>query len=86
MLGLVPARGGSKRLPGKNIRPLSGKPLIAWTIIAANQANGIDRIIVSTDDEIIAETAADFGAEVPFRRPPELADDTATSFDMALSH
>lgn len=84
ILALIPARGGSKRLPDKNIRPLAGKPLIAWTIIAANQANCIDRIIVSTDDEIIAETAADFGAEVPFLRPPELADDTATSVDMAL--
>jgi len=71
------ARGGSKGLPGKNIRPLAGKPLIGWAIEQALAANGIERVVVSTDSEDIAEVAKAFGAEVPFLRPQDLANDTA---------
>ena len=74
-LGIIPARGGSKRLPQKNIRPLFGKPLIAWTIEIAKQS-GLDRVIVSTDNQEIADIAKEFGAEVPFIRPEHLATDT----------
>jgi CMP-N-acetylneuraminic acid synthetase len=78
VLGLIPARGGSKGVPRKNIRPLAGKPLIAWTIEVALACRTLDRVIVSTDDPEIAETARYYGAEVPFLRPAELArDDTA---------
>lgn len=69
------ARGGSKGLPGKNIRPLGGKPLIAWSIEHALAVKRIDRVIVSTDSEEIAAVARDYGADVPFIRPPELARD-----------
>src|SRR4051812_18304734 len=69
------ARGGSKGVPGKNIRPLAGRPLIAHAITAARSATCVSRIIVSTDDDAIAEAASAWGAEVPFRRPPELARD-----------
>lgn len=69
------ARGGSKGLPGKNILPLGGKPLIAWSIEHALSVNRIDRVIVSTDSEEIAEVARRHGASVPFMRPVELADD-----------
>lgn len=69
------ARAGSKGLPGKNIRPLGGKPLIAWSIEHARSVKRIDRVIVSTDSEEIAAVARDFGAEVPFKRPAELAKD-----------
>lgn len=69
------ARGGSKGLPGKNIRPLAGKPLIAWSIEHARVVKRIERVIVSTDSEEIAAVARDFGAEVPFMRPAELARD-----------
>lgn len=69
------ARGGSKGLPGKNIRPLAGKPLIAWSIEHARAVKRIERVIVSTDSEEIAAVARDFGAEVPFMRPAELARD-----------
>ncbi|MGX5913510.1 cytidylyltransferase domain-containing protein [Aliidiomarina sp. Khilg15.8] len=84
-VAIIPARGGSKRLPGKNIRDLAGKPLIAWTIEAAIQSGCFDRVIVSTDDEKIAEISRQYGAEVPFMRPPELANDTATS-DSVIKH
>jgi CMP-N-acetylneuraminic acid synthetase len=67
------ARGGSKGLPGKNVRPLGGKPLIAWSIEHALAVKRIDRVIVSTDSEEIAAVARDYGAEVPFIRPAELA-------------
>jgi N-acylneuraminate cytidylyltransferase/CMP-N,N'-diacetyllegionaminic acid synthase len=78
-LAVIPARGGSKGIPGKNILPLLGKPLIAYTIEAARKAGLIGRILVSTDDPVIAKTASEFGAEVPFLRPPELArDETPT--------
>src|SRR5277367_6641535 len=81
ILALIPARGGSKGLPGKNIRPLSGKPLIAYTIEAAKRATSIDRIILSTDSEEIAEVGVKYGAEVPFLRPPMLANDHSAAID-----
>ena len=77
LLSLIPARGGSKGIPRKNIRKLSGKPLIAWSIEAAQKSSFVDRIVVSTDDEEIAIIARSYGAEVPFLRPTELSrDDT----------
>lgn len=84
ILALVLARGGSKRLPGKNIRPLAGKPLIAWTIDAARACAAIADVVVSTDDAAIAAAAREHGARVPFLRPPALAADTSTSADAAL--
>ncbi len=72
------ARGGSKGLPRKNIRPLAGKPLIAYSIEIAKQIPQVQRIIVSTDDAEIAAVAKDWGAEVPFMRPKELASDTCS--------
>ena len=85
-LYLIPARGGSKGLPGKNIRPLLGKPLIAWTIETALKAaeRSPGRVVVSTDDEAIADVARSCGAEVPFMRPNELATDGASSMDVVL--
>jgi CMP-N-acetylneuraminic acid synthetase len=74
-LGVIPARGGSKQVPRKNLKPLGGKPLIAWSIEAARAATELDRCIVSTDDEEIAAVARSFGAEVPFLRPEEYARD-----------
>jgi len=79
ILAIIPARGGSKGLPRKNILPLLGKPLVAWTIEQALASKYLDKVIVSTDDEEIALIAKDYGAEVPFLRPAELATDTATS-------
>lgn len=84
VLGLVTARGGSKGLPGKNVRDLCGKPLIAWTIDAAKGAQLLDAIVVSTDDPAIAATAKLYGAEVPFMRPDALAGDNASSIDVVL--
>jgi CMP-N,N'-diacetyllegionaminic acid synthase len=84
VLGLIAARGGSKGLPGKNIRPLYGKPLIEWSISAAKAASCVDSIVVSTDDAAIAEVARRAGADVPFRRPSELATDTASSVDVVI--
>lgn len=75
IIAIIPARGGSKRIPRKNIRDFCGKPMIAWSIEAAKATNLFDRIIVSTDDDEIAEIAQHYGAEVPFRRPADLADD-----------
>lgn len=75
VLAVIPARGGSKGVPGKNIRMLCGKPLIAWTIEAARASRLIDRVVVSTDDPRIAEAAVAWGAEVPFTRPASLAGD-----------
>jgi pseudaminic acid cytidylyltransferase len=74
-LCVIPARGGSKRIPRKNIRQFSGKPMIAWSIEAAQASQCFDHIIVSTDDAEIADVARQWGAEVPFLRPVELADD-----------
>ena len=81
MIAIIPARGGSKGLPGKNIRPLLGKPLIAYAIESALGARSIDRVVVSTDDPEIAAVARRFGGEVPFMRPEELATDTAAAVD-----
>ena len=75
VLGIIPARGGSKRVPGKNIRLLAGKPLIAYTIEAVLHSTRIERLIVSTDDSKIAEVARKWKAEVPFLRPAYLAED-----------
>jgi CMP-N-acetylneuraminic acid synthetase len=76
-LGIIPARGGSKSVPRKNLYPLLGKPLIVWSILSAKGAKSLDRFIVSTDDQEIAEVARRYGAEVPFLRPAEIAaDDT----------
>lgn len=74
-IAVIPARGGSKRIPRKNIKYFSGKPMIAWSIKAAQESKLFDHIIVSTDDEEIAEIARKCGAETPFMRPRELADD-----------
>ena len=75
ILAIVPARGGSKGLPRKNVRLLAGKPVIAWTIETALACRSLHRIIVSTDDEEIAQIAKEYRAEVPFLRPAELAQD-----------
>ncbi|MFN3537077.1 MAG: acylneuraminate cytidylyltransferase family protein [Brevundimonas sp.] len=82
VLGLIPARGGSKRLPGKNLADLHGRSLLQRAIDAGLEARGIDRLIVSTDDPAIAEAAQAGGAEVPFLRPAELATDEASSLDV----
>lgn len=87
ILALIPARGGSKGIPRKNIRSFAGYPLIAWSIAAARQSALATRVIVSTDDEEIAAVAREFGAEVPFLRPSELAQDDTTDlpvFEHAL--
>lgn len=76
-LAVIPARGGSKRIPRKNIKPFCGKPMIAWSIEAALASGCFDQVIVSTDDEEIAAVAREYGAEVPFMRSAELADDYA---------
>ena len=77
ILGLIPARGGSKGLPRKNLAPLAGRPLIAHTIAAALASRALTRVVVSTDDAEIAQTSRDWGAQTPFLRPAELAVDTA---------
>jgi len=74
-LGIIPARGGSRRVPGKNVRLLAGKPLIAYTIEAGLHATSIERLVVSTDNEKIAGVARKWGTEVPFLRPADLAKD-----------
>jgi len=74
-LAVIPARGGSKRIPRKNIREFCGKPIIAWSIEAALESGCFDRVVVSTDDHEIAEVASACGADVPFMRPAELSDD-----------
>lgn len=84
ILALIPARGGSKRLPGKNIRLLGGKPLIVWSIDVAKDIPDICDILVSTDDLRVAQVAKNAGALVPWLRPAELATDTARSVDVAL--
>jgi N-acylneuraminate cytidylyltransferase len=78
VLALIPARGGSKGIPRKNIRPFAGYPLISYSIAAALQAQTVTRVVVSTDDPEIAESAHRFGAETPFLRPAELATDRST--------
>ena len=84
VLAIIPARGGSKGVPRKNIRALAGKPLIAWTIQAALKSRYLDRIIVSTEDSEIAEVAKTWGAEVPFMRPAELAQDDTPGVDPVI--
>jgi len=84
LLALIPARGGSKRLPRKNVLDLSGKPLIAWTIEAARNSKYVDNVVVSTDDEQISTISRDYGAIVPFKRPTELSSDDAKSIDVVL--
>jgi CMP-N,N'-diacetyllegionaminic acid synthase len=84
VLAIVPARGGSKGLPGKNIRSLCGRPLIQWSIDTALACDEIDAVVVSTDDEQIAAVAGAAGAEVPFLRPPALAGDAASSIDVVI--
>jgi len=84
ILALVPARAGSKRLPGKNSRALRKKPLIVWSIEAATGVRDVCDILVSTDDPAVAEIARLAGALVPWARPAELATDSATSADVAL--
>ena len=84
LLALIPARGGSKGIPRKNIQPFCGQPLLQWSIDVALSAPSVDRLVVSTDDAEIAEVARAGGAEVPFIRPPELATDTTPGIDTVL--
>ncbi|MFD0917601.1 pseudaminic acid cytidylyltransferase [Pseudahrensia aquimaris] len=81
-LAIIPARGGSKRIPRKNLKDFHGRPIIGYSIDAALAAQNIDRVIVSTDDQEIAEVAKRLGAEVPFIRPDHLSDDHATTMDV----
>lgn len=85
ILGLVTARGGSKRVPGKNIKNFCGKPLLVWTVEVGKGSGVFDRFILTTDDEDIARVGKEHGVEVPFMRPAELASDTAGSYD-AVKH
>lgn len=85
VVAIIPARGGSKGLPEKHTKLLAGKPLIAYTVEAAKQCTLIDRVILSTDDDNIAEVAREYGAEVPFKRPEELATDLAPT-EPVLKH
>ena len=80
MLAIIPARGGSKGIPKKNIKLLAGKPLVLWTIEAAGKSKHIDRIILSTDDEEIADTCKSTGVEIPIR-PTELSQDGSLAID-----
>jgi CMP-N,N'-diacetyllegionaminic acid synthase len=84
VLAIVPARKGSKGLPLKNVRPLAGKPLLAWPIAAARASAHVDRVIISTDDQGFADLAVEHGADAPFLRPAELASDTAPSIGFIL--
>jgi len=84
ILALIPARSESKRLPGKNIKMLAKRPLIAWTIEHAMLSDYVDKIVVSTDDRKIADISERYGAEAPFLRPRKLATDKATSIDVLL--
>lgn len=74
-IAVIPARSGSKRIPRKNVKPFCGRPMIAWSISAALQSGCFDRVLVSTDDDEMADVAEAYGAEAPFRRPRELSDD-----------
>ena len=85
VLGLIPARGGSKGLPGKNIRPICGKPLIAWSIEKANLSKYLDMVLVTTDCQHIAGVAREYGAYVPFLRPSQFATDQSSTYD-AIRH
>jgi CMP-N-acetylneuraminic acid synthetase len=83
VLGVIPARGGSKGIPRKNLVELAGRPLLDWTIDTAQRSH-LDRVIVSTDDDEIAAHAEHCGVEVPFRRPKEISDDNALTIDVVL--
>lgn len=85
-IAIIPARAGSRRVPGKNIKLLGGLPLIAWTINAARASGCFERVMVSTEDPEIRDIAKTYGAEVPFLRPSELATDNASSIDVLLDH
>lgn len=84
VVALIPARAGSKGIPGKNLTACGGRPLIAHSIVAAREASRVDRVIVSTDDEAIATVALEWGAEAPFLRPAELANDMAPMLGVLL--
>lgn len=84
VLAVIPARGGSKGLPGKNIKILADKPMITWSIEAAKQSEYVDRVIVSTEDEEISQVSLEYGAEIPFLRPKKLALDDTPSSDAIL--
>lgn len=84
-IAIIPARGGSKGVPKKNVKKMNGIPLLAYTIIAAKKSGQFDKIVVSTDSEEIAEVAKKYGAEVPFLRPEELSNDVASS-DAVVKH
>jgi CMP-N,N'-diacetyllegionaminic acid synthase len=83
-LAIIPARGGSKSIPKKNIKLLLGKPLLAWTIEEAKKSKYIDRVVVSTDDKKIADIARQYGAETPFMRPAEISQDLSTDIEFIL--
>ena len=84
ILAIIPARGGSRGLPRKNVQLMAGRPLIGWSVEAARSAPVVSRVIVSTDDQEIADAAREAGAEVPFSRPTDLAGDTATTLDVVV--
>lgn len=84
VLALITARGGSKGLPRKNVLLAGGRPLVAWTVQAALKAEAVDRVILSSEDDEIIAVASAAGCEVPFRRPPELANDQASSMDVVI--
>src|SRR3989344_3925291 len=85
ILAIIPARGGSKGVPGKNIKQIAGKPLLAWTIGAAKGSKHVTRVIVSTENDEIAAVAKKHGAEVPFMRPEQIAGDMSTDVEF-LTH
>jgi CMP-N,N'-diacetyllegionaminic acid synthase len=84
ILGVIPARGGSKGIPRKNLRLLAGKPLLAWAIESAKTSRAIDRLVVDTDDAEISRVSREYGADVPYVRPAELADDKAMIADVLV--
>ncbi|TKI72838.1 acylneuraminate cytidylyltransferase family protein [Lysinibacillus mangiferihumi] len=84
ILAIIPARGGSKGVPRKNIRNLAGKPLIAWTIEEAKKSKYINRLVLSSDDDEIIEVAKEYGCDVPFKRPKELAQDDTPGIETVL--
>lgn len=84
ILALIPARGGSKGIPGKNIREFNGRPLVAYTIAAARKSKYIDAVVVTTDSETVASVAQKYGAEIPFLRPAELAQDASKTIDAVI--
>jgi N-acylneuraminate cytidylyltransferase len=86
VLAIIPARAGSKGLHNKNLRPLAGHPLIAYSIAAGLQAKMVDRVICSTDSRSIAKIAQQYGAEIPFMRPSELAQDDSLDIDLPTCH